>query len=770
MAKSIAEKQTAEDLEKLEEPKEFGEIEETGEAPEIEELTPIEDEYAEEEAEELRMQIEEKMQIFGGGLQTGFDKQVGLKEEIEQRWLDDLRHYNGVYDRETAKKLDSGKKGSKIFVNLTRSKSNTAESKWSDLVLPTDDRNWGIKPTPVPTLIEALNDEKPVTMTNGSVAVDPETQEPHKQKDLAEETMKQAGKAAKLMETEIDDQLTEAKYNAVCRDVIHNSVVMGTGIIKGPMVERRAKKAWVMDAEGNWVLSTKEENKPTAANVDPWNFFPDMSATRWEDSEFIYERHLLTKKQLRKLAKQPGFMEKQIAKVLMNTPNANSAHLSYLNELREINGITQIQNDNRYEILEYHGPIEKSDLVTCGCNGLDIEDPLEEYEGVVWLCMGIVIKVGLNHLDSDELPYNVLNWEKDSTCVFGFGVPYRMRGPQKVMNASWRMVLDNAGLSTGPQIIINKSLVEPADGKWELTPRKIWWMTSKDPKFRADYAMQTFNIDSRQNELTAIFEMAHRLADEETSVPQTQMGNQSGDTQQPAMLKTLGGTALWMSSNNIMMRKAVKNFDDDITVPMITRFYDWNMQFNEKPEIKGDYSIDARGTSVLLVREMQARNIMEFINAALSMPGGPEELKTRGVLKNMAKGMQVSIDDVMRTDDESDTAIENAKQNPPQDPEVQKIAAQKELKQMEIDAKKEAANAEAQIKIALMEGERQNALINREVELSKIAADNQVNMEKVRTDFGIKKYNTDWDIKKFYEELDVKKSMGETANYGLGED
>jgi len=332
------------------------------------------------------------------------------------------------------------------------------------------------------------------------------------------------------------------------------------------------------------------------------------------------------------------------------------------------------------------------------------------------------------------------------------------------------MVLDNAGLSTGPQIIINRSLVEPADGKWELSPRKIWWMTSKDPKFRADYAMQTFNIDSRQAELTAIFEMAHRLADEETSVPQTQMGSQSPDTQQPAMLKTLGGTQLWMSSNNIMMRKAVKNYDDDITVPFITRFYDWNMQFNEKPEIKGDYSIDARGTSVLLVREMQARNIMEFITAAMSMPGGPEELEVRGVLKNMAKGMQVAVDDVMRSDIDSDTAIQNAKDNPPQDPEVQKIQAQKELKQMEIDAKREAAQMQAQEKMALMEGERQVALINREVEMSKLAAENSIKMETLRNDFGIKNYNTDWDIKKFYEELKVKKEMGETANYGLGEE
>ena len=724
-----------------------------------------EDDYDDEEAQR---QIEEMVQIFGGGIQTLFNKQVGLKEEIEQRWLDDLRHYNGVYDKDTLAKLDDNKKGSRIFVNLTRAKCNTAESKWSDLVLPTDDRNWGIKPTPVPSLVEALTSDTVLQLVDGTTPTDPDSGEPYKEKDLAEETMKEANKAAELMEEEINDQLTEASFNAVCRDVIHNAVVMGTGIIKGPMVEHRAKKAWVQDeTTGDWGLSTKEEYKPTASEVDPWNFFPDMAATRWEDCEFTFERHMMIKKDLIKLARQPGFMTAQVAKVLQNEPNARAADISYLNELREINGITQIQHDNRYEVLEYHGPIKKEDLIACGCKGVNMEDTLEEYEGLIWFCNGIVMKVGLNHMDTNELPYNVLNWEKDDTHVFGFGVPYRMRSPQKVMNASWRMVLDNAALSTGPQILINKSLVEPADGVWELSPRKIWWMTSKDPKFRADYAMQTFNIDSRQAELTAIFEMAHRLADEETSVPQMQMGNQPGDQTQPAMLKTLGGTALWMSANNIMMRRAVKNFDDDITVPFLTRFYDWNMQFNQKSEIKGDDTIDARGTSVLLVREMQARNIMDFINAAMAMPDGPQELVTRGVLKNMAKGMQVSVDDVMRTDAESELAIEEAKQNPPMDPIVQEIMAKKELKQMEIDSNMQRFQMEAQVKMTLLEGERQIALIDREVQLTKLAAEGQINLEKIRQDSGIKKYEIDWSIKAFYEELAQKQREGDTANYGL---
>lgn len=715
--------------------------------------------------EDRRLEQEWQIQIFGNGLQTKYNREVGLKEQIEQRWLDDLRHYNGRYDRDTEARMTGGpatgqakSNSSRIFVNLTRAKSNVAESKWSDLVLPTDDRNYGIQPTPVPDMVKMLGDKDPLTLADGTAAVNPEKDdEPYTNSDMASAVMKEANERCEAMQTEIDDQLTEANYNAVCREIIHDAVVMGIGIIKGPMVEKRTKKAWIQNEAGQWILDIRQEIKPTAERVDPWNFFPDMSATCWKDVEFTFERHLLTRKQLRKLAKQPGYMPNQIRNILNSSPNSRTAKLSYLNELREINGITQIQTDNRYEVVEYHGPVNKSDLVACGCKGINEADPLKEFEGTVWFSMGTVIKVSLNHMDSEELPYNILNWEEDETSIFGFGVPYRMRSPQKVMNASWRMVLDNAGLSTGPQILINKSLIEPADGNWELTPRKLWYLTTNDPKFRADYAMQTFNIDSKQTELTNIFEMAHRLADEETSVPQMQMGAQPGDTQQPAMLKTLGGTALWMSSNNIMMRRAVKSFDDNITDPFITRFYDFNMQFSEKEDIKGDFSIDARGTSVLLVREMQARNMESFINIAMAIPGGPEELKVRGVLQNIAKGMQVNTDDVMRSDEDVKQAEADAKDaGPAPDLEMQKLQLQREIAQAENDRK-----------MAEAENARQIALIQREVELTKLASQEGVDMEKIRTDAGIKKYQADFDLKKFYTELKAKKEFGKDGNYGL---
>ena len=79
----------------------------------------------------------------------------------------------------------------------------------------------------------------------------------------------------------MDDQLSECNFNGIGRDLIHNAVVMGTGILKGPMVEQRKKKAWIKNEAGEWQISAQVDHKPTASDVDPWHFFPDMSATRF---------------------------------------------------------------------------------------------------------------------------------------------------------------------------------------------------------------------------------------------------------------------------------------------------------------------------------------------------------------------------------------------------------------------------------------------------------------------------------------------------------
>ncbi len=103
------------------------------------------DQYYEEqdataEAEQAERDMGERLKVFGTRLRAKADDQVKRRFSIEERWLDDLRQFNGQYDKVTAAKL-AASGGSKLYVNITRNKVNAAEARLIDILFPTDERN-----------------------------------------------------------------------------------------------------------------------------------------------------------------------------------------------------------------------------------------------------------------------------------------------------------------------------------------------------------------------------------------------------------------------------------------------------------------------------------------------------------------------------------------------------------------------------------------------------------------------------------------------------
>ena len=429
--------------------------------PELEELSA--DDLDAQLAQER--ELSERLSALGTSLQAKADESVAQRSEIEASWMDDLKQYNGEYsDVEKARLRSSG--GSMLFANITRPKVNAAEARISDILFPTDDRNWDIRPTPVPDIGDFEKSETPIGMT-------PEGNE-IQERDVAAGIVEEAKARSEKMKIEMDDQLIEANWASVCREVIHDAVLMGTGVLKGVTVYDRTTKRWnsIQDESGNVarVLEIGIDKRPTCERVDPWDFFPDMSARKIDDAEFILQRHIMSRKELRKLAQQDGYLAGQIDSILQSE-EASTPTASHLAEMQSMAGI-QNNKATRFEVWEYHGDIDKADLEACGCPMGETE--LESVSGVVWFIGGQVIRATMNIMDTEELPYSVFGWENSDTSIFGIGVPRLMNNSQRAMNASWRMAMDNAGLSTAPQIVVNEASIEPVDGDWSIRPRKIW--------------------------------------------------------------------------------------------------------------------------------------------------------------------------------------------------------------------------------------------------------------------------------------------------------
>ncbi|MDR1662582.1 MAG: hypothetical protein LBR95_09220 [Azoarcus sp.] len=667
------------------------------------------------EAQEIEArQRVDRLQALGNSLQKKLTEAISQRAPVEQRWLDDLRQYHGRYDTETETRMaDERYKRSKVFANITRSKTNAAEARVSDMLFPADDRNWAIQPTPAPELNFAAQKGSPA----------------------AAGMIEQAKQRAQAMQTEIDDQLTESRYNIEARRGIHQAAVLGSMVLKGPVIVNRTRKAWqpMQDESGQsvQVLSIVDEVRPAVEWVDVWNFYPDLSAKYIEDAEYVFERKFLTRRQMRDLLKRPGFLHEQIMEVLRQGPNKFSITANQLENLRAIAGVTGVTDENRFDLWEYHGPADADDLRACG---VELEDDLSAIgiEAVVLFVGNTVVFADLNPMETGERPYSVWTWEEDETCVFGYGVPFLMRTPQQIINSAWRMMMDNSGTAIGPQVVVKQGLIAPADGEWAVTPMKLWLAT--DNTGPVNDAFTTFEINSHQGEIANILVLAKQFADEETNLPLIAQGSM---TELPKNTPA-ATTSMMMNAANTILRRMIKAFDDNITKQIVTRFYDWNMQFNPNEEIKGDFQVDARGSSALMVKEMQSQQLMQFAQffahpafAPLLLPKAPQ------MIRKIAESMRLSVDEVVPTDEEiAQLQQQQAAQQQAQDPrimaaqiraqaEVSRAQSQMQSDQVEMQVRERMAQQDHAAKIAALE-------LSREIKILDLAATEKLTLEEIR--------------------------------------
>jgi hypothetical protein len=87
--------------------------------------------------------------------------------------------------------------------------------------------------------------------------------------------------------------------------------------------------------------------------------------------------------------------------------------------------------------------------------------------------------------------------------------------------------------------------------------------------------------------------------------------------------RTASGLSMVMSAGQGTFKDQLLSLDDDVQCPFLEAAYHWNMQFNPKPEIKGDFNVVVKGTSSLVAREIRAQNLDQFANSTLNQFDAP---------------------------------------------------------------------------------------------------------------------------------------------------
>lgn len=657
-----------------------------------------------------------KYMNLASDIQGKLTTRMGYRKQKENQWLESVRLYLGslasynVVTSDYPFGLPEGEKQiHRPEYNITRNKCSLAMAQTVTNQFAAGDKNWSLKGMPVTDMPQ--DDYEQTVMAMAQAMPQPQQPQQPGQPPPQPPTPPSMDEVAlyrcTLMENEIEQHLIECNYGAETRKAMKDRIILGTGILKGPKNVGFLKKTYVKqttsDGQAIRVPKYDTEKRPGIYRVNPWMFFPDETATEISQAEDAIEVHPMTKTQLLDLAKNPGFMKDQIEIVLVEEPrqytNSPFNDPAYLTQ-----GINTLKN--KYLVVEYHGPLDKEDLQILGINTVGTT-PLDKVYGEVWVVNNTVIRLDLDDIEGCfAIPYKVSVWEPDPATVFGFGIPMLVRDQQRVVNESFKMILDNAGVSAGPQVIIDTTLIKPADGSMACTPWKVWYST----EFGADVSKAiTFFIPQNAFEgLSALLTMSRSFADDESSISSLIGGGDPNGAQAAG-----GATQLMIQNQNATAPLFFKaeEWDDDMTYPLIQDMYDWEMQYNPKDEIKGNFEVDVR-TSTSQLRSQVEQQKLEGLRQEIAQGSPIGEWINLDVLSEASIAtMKLPYEGIVKTPQQ--VAIERANRPPPPpDPNLLKaqadmLNAQTSSQKLQLEAKQHQDDMQMQMQQAQMTYEAQ---------------------------------------------------------------
>ena len=642
----------------------------------MEETSSIEDVEEEEYSDPKAGQIV-------GFVTERYNRAENARETEEYRWIQAYRNYRGIYGPDV--QFTSSEK-SQVFVKITKTKVLAAYGQIADVLFGGNKFPLSIDPTRLPDGVEEVasfetNPEQIKAKEAMPDLLPGETYPEFRErlaglKDNLEPVMDKlepgyaktptspqffpAEVAAKKMEKKIHDQLEESHAKKHLRAAAFESALFGTGIMKGPFAIDKEYPNWDENGEYSPVFKTI----PQTTSVSIWNFYPDPDAATMEEAEYIIERHKMSRSQVRALKNRPYFRKNAIN-------NALSLGESYTKEWWEqaMEDDAQEAKSERFEVLEFWGFVDTDILQE---QDIEIPKELEDIEQLsvnVWVCNGQVLRLVMNPFTPAYIPYFAAPYEMNPYSIFGVGIAENMDDTQTLMNGFMRMAVDNAALSGNLLIEVDETNLVPGQDL-SVYPGKIFRRQGGAPG-QAIFGTKFPNVSS---ENMMMFDKARVLADESTGFPSFA----HGQTGVSGVGRTASGISMLMSAANGSIRNVVKNIDDYLLAPLGKAFFNFNMQFDFDPEIKGDLEIKARGTESLMANEVRSQRLMQFLQIGQNPTLAPF-FRMDYVVREIAKSMDLDPDKVGNNMTEAAIQAEilkkfkEANPDPPQPPQQQGV-------------------------------------------------------------------------------------------------
>lgn len=598
---------------------------------------------------------------LAGYLRTCWDAAREAKQPIETKMLRALRQRTGEYE---ADKLAEIRKtgGSEIFMMVTETKCRGAESWLRDILLDEGEVPFGLKPTPIPDVPPDYKEMVTQEIANKviqniqqmGVAPDQATMkeyQEHAEEMVRNELLEEAMDRAERMQTFIRDQFAEGGMLESFDAFISDLTTYPNAILKGPVVRRQRSLDWSNET-GKYVPTVNEKLAPTYGRVDPFKFYTEPGITKMEDG-FTLEHHILTRSDLADLIGVPGYDDGAIRAVLDSMPTGALNGWLWSSEM------TKAPLENKHSIwrrptqqvdaLEFWGRVSGKMLIEWGMDKAEVPDENKEYDVNAWLVGSHVIKATLNYDPLGGKPYKSTSFIKRPGSFWGTSIPEIIEDVQSMCNGAARALMNNMGLASGPQVEVNIDRLPEDEKVTQVYPWKIWQVLN-DPLGSGQPAVRFNQPDDRSGALMTVYKEFVRLADDQSGIP----AYVYGDGNVGGAGRTASGLSMLMGSAGKGIRQVIMHIDFEVIGPMVTDQYNWNMRYVDDETIKGDCEIIPRGAVTLATREQLNVRRVEFLQATAN-PIDSQIVGMKGraaILREVAKGLSMPVDDIVPTDAE----------------------------------------------------------------------------------------------------------------------
>ena len=615
------------------------------------------------------------------------------KIKIEKEMIDALRQKKGVYGPQKLAAIQE-QGGSELFMMLTDEKCSAAVAWLTDILFPADDKPWGTKPTPIPDLsteqmvgIEQelaqatqseIREELIMQIQSGAITDQNMAQQWLQQTmaaraetmaaELRDKMIQKSRDAQLKVETKLEDVIVESGWEDAVIEAIDDICTFPAGVIKGPVFRKRRRLRWkeqqaqtaqpqITQGAGYPELDgppveVREETSIEFNRVSPFDIYPLPNARKPEDG--ILERHSLTRSDLYSLIDIEGYDSDAIRLVLKEYGQSGSSS-SWLNigqdQIRQ-----ELENrpnehrspETRIDALQFWGTVQGLMLLQNGMDPDKVPDPLSDYQVEIWLIDQYVIKSELNGDPLGRVPYHFASFRKRNGSLWGAGIPSLIKDSQEACNASARNLVNNMGISSGPQVMYDVSQLPPGTDLTDMYPRKVWQIDgSKSVGSGSRAPISFFAPPSMASDLMSVYEFFSNEADTKTGVPKYSYGNNKGAG---GALSTASGFSMMMSNATRGIKNVIRNIDKGLIKPSIEMTHEWQLFYSNDPEYyTGDIRLIARGSNALIAKEMAAVRRNEFlqiaVNPAVLSIIGQEGLAE--ILREIVEGMDFVSDDIV---------------------------------------------------------------------------------------------------------------------------